>query len=93
MINKLEIFFIIEHMNNVIVSPHYLSTELGSTIFNKGGNAVDAAILTNLIQGIVAPRHVVLVEIYLHLFGFQVKINQNFLMLLVIQVVMAIQTC
>ena len=43
-------------MNNVIVSPHYLSTELGSTIFNKGGNAVDAAILTNLIQGIVAPE-------------------------------------
>ena len=24
--------------------------------FNKGGNAVDAAILTNLIQGIVAPE-------------------------------------
>ena len=43
-------------MNNVIVSPHFLSTELGSTIFNKGGNAVDAAILTNLIQGIVAPE-------------------------------------
>ena len=43
-------------MNNVIVSPHYLSTELGSTIFNKGGNAVDAAILTNLVQGIVAPE-------------------------------------
>ena len=31
-------------MNNVIVSPHYLSTEIGSTIFNKGGNAVDAAL-------------------------------------------------
>ena len=43
-------------MNNVIVSPHYLSTELGSTIFNKGGNAIDAAILTNLVQGIVAPE-------------------------------------
>ena len=43
-------------MNNVIVSPHYLSTEIGSTIFNKGGNAVDAAILTNLVQGIVAPE-------------------------------------
>ena len=56
MTNKLEIFFIIEHMNNVIVSPHYLSTEIGSSIFNKGGNAVDAAILTNLVQGIVAPE-------------------------------------
>jgi len=43
-------------MNNVIVSPHYLSTEIGSTIFKKGGNAVDAAILTNLVQGIVAPE-------------------------------------
>ena len=43
-------------MNNVIVSPHYLSTELGSTVFKKGGNAVDAAITTNLVQGIVAPE-------------------------------------
>ena len=43
-------------MNNVIVSPHYISTEIGSTIFKKGGNAVDAAILTNLVQGIVAPE-------------------------------------
>ena len=43
-------------MNNVIVSPHYSSTDLGSSIFNKGGNAVDAAILTNLVQGIVAPE-------------------------------------
>ena len=40
-------------MNNVIVSPHYLSTELGSSVFKKGGNAVDAAIATNLVQGIV----------------------------------------
>ena len=44
-------------MNNVIVSPHYLSTELGSTVFKKGGNAVDAAIATNLVQGIVAPEN------------------------------------
>ncbi len=43
-------------MNNVIVSPHYLSTNIGSTVFDIGGNAVDAAILTNLIQGIVAPE-------------------------------------
>ena len=43
-------------MNNVIVSPHYLSTELGSSVFKKGGNAVDAAIATNLVQGIVAPE-------------------------------------
>ena len=43
-------------MNNVIVSPHYLSTELGSSVFKKGGNAVDAALATNLVQGIVAPE-------------------------------------
>ena len=43
-------------MNNVIVSPHYLSTELGSSVFKKGGNAVDVAIATNLVQGIVAPE-------------------------------------
>ena len=43
-------------MNNIIVSPHYLSTNTASQIYNKGGNAVDAAIATNLIQGIVAPE-------------------------------------
>ncbi len=43
-------------MNNVIVSPHFLSTDIGSKIFKQGGNAVDAAITTNLIQGIVAPE-------------------------------------
>ena len=43
-------------MNNVIVSPHYLSTDLASKIYEIGGNAVDAAIATNLIQGIVAPE-------------------------------------
>jgi len=43
-------------MNNIIVSPHYLSTNTASLIYKKGGNAVDAAIATNLIQGIVAPE-------------------------------------
>mgnify|MGYP001341717404 CR=1 FL=1 len=43
-------------MNDVIVSPHFLSTEIGSKVLKKGGNAVDAAIATNLIQGIVAPE-------------------------------------
>ena len=43
-------------MNNIIVSPHYLSTNTASQIYNKGGNAVDAAIAINLIQGIVAPE-------------------------------------
>ena len=43
-------------MNDVIVSPHFLSTDIGSNVLKKGGNAVDAAIATNLIQGIVAPE-------------------------------------
>ena len=43
-------------MNNIIVSPHYLSTDIASQVYNKGGNAVDAAIATNLIQGIVSPE-------------------------------------
>ena len=43
-------------MNDVIVSPHFLSSEIGSKVLKKGGNAVDAAIATNLIQGIVAPE-------------------------------------
>ena len=43
-------------MNNVLVSPHYLSTDLGSKVFKKGGNAIDVAIVTNLVQGIVAPE-------------------------------------
>ena len=43
-------------MNDVIVSPHFLSSEIGSKVLKKGGYAVDAAIATNLIQGIVAPE-------------------------------------
>ena len=43
-------------MNNIIVSPHYLSTDIASQVYDKGGNAVDAAIATNLIQGIVSPE-------------------------------------
>ena len=43
-------------MNDIIVSPHHLSTDIASQIYNRGGNAVDAAIATNLIQGIVAPE-------------------------------------
>ena len=43
-------------MNDVIVSPHFLSTEIGSKVLKKGGNAVDAAIASNLIKGIVAPE-------------------------------------
>ena len=31
-------------MANIVVSPHYLSTNAGIDILNEGGNAVDAAI-------------------------------------------------
>ena len=37
-------------MNNIIVSPHYVSTDIASQIYNKGGNAVDAAIATNPVS-------------------------------------------
>ena len=65
-------------MNNVIVSPHYLSTELGSTVFKKGGNAVDAAITTNLVQGIVAPETCGIGGDLFALIWIPGKISQNF---------------
>ena len=36
--------------NNVIVSPHYLSSEAGNTVFKLGGNAIDAAIAVNIVK-------------------------------------------
>ena len=42
--------------NNVIVSPHYLSSEAGKNIFKLGGNAIDAAIAVNIVQGVGAPE-------------------------------------
>ena len=42
--------------NSVIVSPHYLSSEAGKAIIYKGGNAIDAAIAVNIVQGVVAPE-------------------------------------
>ena len=43
-------------MSNIVVSPHYLSTNAGIEILKNGGNAVDAAIGTNIVQGVVAPE-------------------------------------
>ena len=43
-------------MSNIVVSPHYLSTNAGIEILQNGGNAVDAAIATNIVQGVVAPE-------------------------------------
>ena len=42
--------------NNVIVSPHYLSTKAGEKILELGGNAIDASIAMNAVQGVVAPE-------------------------------------
>ena len=43
-------------MSNIVVSPHYLATNAGIEIFKNGGNAVDAAIATNIVQGVVSPE-------------------------------------
>ncbi len=43
-------------MSNIVVSPHYLSTNVGIEILQNGGNAIDAAIGTNIVQGVVAPE-------------------------------------
>jgi gamma-glutamyltranspeptidase/glutathione hydrolase len=43
-------------MNSIVVSPHHLSSKAGKKILENGGNAVDAAIAVNIVQGIVAPE-------------------------------------
>jgi gamma-glutamyltranspeptidase/glutathione hydrolase len=43
-------------MNSIVVSPHHLSSKAGRQILENGGNAVDAAIAINIVQGIVAPE-------------------------------------
>ena len=40
-------------MSNIVVSPHYLSTNAGIDILKMGGYAVDAAIATNIVQGVL----------------------------------------
>ena len=43
-------------MTNIVVSPHSLSTLAGIEILRNGGNAIDSAIATNIVQGVVAPE-------------------------------------
>ena len=43
-------------MSSIVVSPHFLSTQAGMNILNAGGNAIDAAIAVNAVQGVVAPE-------------------------------------
>jgi gamma-glutamyltranspeptidase/glutathione hydrolase len=41
---------------DVAVTPHELSTRAALEIYRQGGNAVDAAIAANAVQGVVAPE-------------------------------------
>jgi gamma-glutamyltranspeptidase/glutathione hydrolase len=43
-------------MSSIVVSPHHLSSKAGKNILENGGNAVDAVIAVNIVQGIVAPE-------------------------------------
>jgi gamma-glutamyltranspeptidase len=43
-------------MSSIVVSPHHLSSRAGKNILQSGGNAVDAAIAVNIVQGVVAPE-------------------------------------
>ena len=42
--------------SNAVVTPHHLSARAGRIIFEKGGNAVDAAVAAVAAQGVVAPE-------------------------------------
>ena len=43
-------------MSSIVVSPHHLSSKAGKNILQSGGNAIDAAIAVNIVQGVVAPE-------------------------------------
>src|SRR5690349_8116315 len=41
--------------NGCVASPHYLASAAGLAVLASGGNALDAAIATNLTLGVVSP--------------------------------------
>ncbi|MGH2443284.1 MAG: gamma-glutamyltransferase [Chloroflexota bacterium] len=41
--------------NGMVASPHYLATGAGVRVLRGGGNAIDAAIATNAVLGVVTP--------------------------------------
>jgi gamma-glutamyltranspeptidase len=43
--------------HGAVVAPHHLATAAGLGILRKGGSAVDAAIATNAVLGVVAPQN------------------------------------
>lgn len=45
-----------EGLNGAVASPHYLATQAGKEILQKGGHAVEAAIATNAVLCVVYPH-------------------------------------
>ncbi len=45
-----------EGFGDAVATPHAASTDAANQIFAEGGNAVDAAIAANAVQGVVAPE-------------------------------------
>ena len=46
----------VQGFGGVAVTPHVLSTQAAMTVLARGGNAIDAAIAANAVQGVVAPE-------------------------------------